>query len=116
MVAHYERAGLPEQAAPYYLRAAVVARRVYANEEAIALLQRGLALLRRSPVTAELTIYSLIFFIPLGIVSGVNAARRKDRVADHRFRLAAFLASSWGDFICGQEILVDGGRTFYRGS
>ena len=30
--------------------------------------------------------------------------------------LAAFLASSWGDFICGQEILVDGGRTFYRGS
>ena len=28
--------------------------------------------------------------------------------------LAVFLASSWGDFICGQEILVDGGRTFYR--
>ena len=27
--------------------------------------------------------------------------------------LAAFLASSHGDFICGQEILVDGGRTFY---
>lgn len=30
--------------------------------------------------------------------------------------LVAFLASSWGDFICGQEILVDGGRTFYRGT
>jgi 3-oxoacyl-[acyl-carrier protein] reductase len=29
--------------------------------------------------------------------------------------LAVFLASPWGDFICGQEILVDGGRTFYRG-
>jgi NAD(P)-dependent dehydrogenase (short-subunit alcohol dehydrogenase family) len=29
--------------------------------------------------------------------------------------LAAFLASPWGEFICGQEILVDGGRTFYRG-
>jgi len=28
--------------------------------------------------------------------------------------LAAFLASSWGAFVCGQEILVDGGRTFYR--
>ena len=27
--------------------------------------------------------------------------------------LAAFLASSWGDFICGQEFLVDGGRTFF---
>ena len=29
--------------------------------------------------------------------------------------LAAFLASDWGDFICGQDILVDGGRTFYKG-
>lgn len=29
--------------------------------------------------------------------------------------LAAYLASDWGDFICGQEILVDGGRTFYKG-
>jgi DNA-binding SARP family transcriptional activator len=45
LAAHYERAGLPEQAAPYYLRAAQVARRVYANEEAITLLRRGLALL-----------------------------------------------------------------------
>jgi len=43
VAAHYERAGLPGQAAPYYLRAAEVARQVYANEEAIALLQRGLA-------------------------------------------------------------------------
>ena len=41
---HYERAGLPEQAALYYLRAAEVARQVYANEEVIALLKRGLAL------------------------------------------------------------------------
>jgi NAD(P)-dependent dehydrogenase (short-subunit alcohol dehydrogenase family) len=29
--------------------------------------------------------------------------------------LAALLASHWGSFICGQEILVDGGRTLYRG-
>ena len=28
--------------------------------------------------------------------------------------LVAFLASSWGDFICGQSILVDGGRTFFK--
>ncbi len=41
---HYERAGLPVHAAPYYLSAARAARRVYANDEAIALLQRGLAL------------------------------------------------------------------------
>jgi DNA-binding SARP family transcriptional activator len=42
LAAHYEYAGLPEQAIPYYLRAARVARQVYANEEAINLLQHGL--------------------------------------------------------------------------
>ncbi len=45
VAAHYENAGLPAQAAPYYLRAAEVVRRVYANDEAIALLRRGIALL-----------------------------------------------------------------------
>jgi DNA-binding SARP family transcriptional activator len=49
---HYERAGLPEQAAPYYLRAAGVARKVYANEEAITLLQRGLALAEKRPASS----------------------------------------------------------------
>jgi DNA-binding SARP family transcriptional activator len=44
VAAHYERAGLPEQAVPYYVRAAEVARKVFANDEAIALLQRGIAL------------------------------------------------------------------------
>ncbi len=29
--------------------------------------------------------------------------------------MVAFLASSWGDYITGQEILLDGGRTMYRG-
>ncbi len=46
LAAHYEDAGLLEQAIPYYLRAARVVRRVYANDEAIALLQSGLDLLQ----------------------------------------------------------------------
>lgn len=29
--------------------------------------------------------------------------------------MVAFLASSWGDYITGQEILLDGGRTSFRG-
>ncbi|MFO7697740.1 MAG: BTAD domain-containing putative transcriptional regulator [Anaerolineae bacterium] len=44
VAAHYERAALPARAVPYYWRAAEVARHVYANDEAVALLRRGLAL------------------------------------------------------------------------
>jgi DNA-binding SARP family transcriptional activator len=44
LAAHYEHAGLPRQAIPFYLRAAEVAGNIYANEEAIFLLRRGIAL------------------------------------------------------------------------
>lgn len=49
IASHFERAGLPEQAIPYYQRAAAVAQRVYANEDAIALLVRALELLEQLP-------------------------------------------------------------------
>lgn len=49
IAAHYERAGLAEPAIAYYQRAAAVAQRVYANEDAITLLERGLALIERLP-------------------------------------------------------------------
>jgi DNA-binding SARP family transcriptional activator/predicted ATPase len=45
IASHYERAGMIEQALPYYQRAAAVAQRVYANEDAISLLSRSLELL-----------------------------------------------------------------------
>lgn len=45
IAAHYERAGLPEQAIPYYQRAGEVARHIYANAEAIHQFQRAAALL-----------------------------------------------------------------------
>lgn len=57
------------------------------------------ALLRRTPVTAELTIYSMLFFIPLGLASGVLAGSKKGRLADHRFRLVAFVATSIPTFV-----------------
>ena len=34
--------------------------------------------------------------------------------ADDIGGLVAYLASGWGDFICGQSFLVDGGRTLFR--
>ncbi|HZR44088.1 MAG TPA: BTAD domain-containing putative transcriptional regulator, partial [Ktedonobacteraceae bacterium] len=45
IAAHYERANLPEKAIPYYQRAAEVAMRIYANSEAITVLQRAVNLL-----------------------------------------------------------------------
>jgi predicted ATPase len=46
---HYERASQPERAIPYYQRAAEVARRIYANEEAIRYYRQALALLETAP-------------------------------------------------------------------
>jgi DNA-binding SARP family transcriptional activator len=51
---HYERAGLAAKAIPYYRRAADVVRRRYAEEDAIALLSRALALVSELPQTPEL--------------------------------------------------------------
>jgi DNA-binding SARP family transcriptional activator/predicted ATPase len=53
IAAHYERAGMIEQALPYYQRAAAVAQRVYANEDAINLLSRSLELLELLPAGAK---------------------------------------------------------------
>jgi predicted ATPase/DNA-binding SARP family transcriptional activator len=50
---HYERAGMIEQALPYYQRAAAVAQRVYANEDAISLLSRSLELLEQLPASSK---------------------------------------------------------------
>ncbi|HEY5271349.1 MAG TPA: ABC transporter permease [Anaerolineales bacterium] len=57
------------------------------------------ALLERTPATAELTLYSLLLFIPLGLVSGVVAGWNQRKGADNVFRLAAFIATSFPPFI-----------------
>ncbi|HEY7418552.1 MAG TPA: BTAD domain-containing putative transcriptional regulator, partial [Ktedonobacteraceae bacterium] len=49
IASHYERAGMIEQALPYYQRAAAMAQRVYANKDAISLLLRSLKLLELLP-------------------------------------------------------------------
>jgi len=53
IAAHYDSAGLPEQAIPHYSKAAIVAQEVYAHDEAIALVGRGLSLLRELPASAR---------------------------------------------------------------
>ena len=53
LASHYERAGMIEQALPFYQRAAALAQRVYANEDAISLLSRSLELLELLPAGAK---------------------------------------------------------------
>ena len=47
IAAHYEQAGMFEQALPYYQRAGEFAASIYANEDAISQFERGLLLLSK---------------------------------------------------------------------
>ncbi len=57
------------------------------------------ALIRRTPATAELTLFSVLLFIPLGLVSGVTAGWLQRRAFDNIFRFTAFVATSFPPFI-----------------
>ena len=57
------------------------------------------ALLNRTPITLELTLYSLLFLIPLGLVSGVLAGWKRSGLFDQIFRSAAFLSTTTPTFI-----------------
>lgn len=57
------------------------------------------ALIRRTPITAELTFFSILAFLPLGLVSGVLAGSRQNKPDDLGFRLSAFVATSLPPFI-----------------
>ena len=73
IAAHYEQAGQTEKAIAFYRRAAVVARQVYANEEAIRLYSRALDLLKHLPDNRERDKQELD--LQLALSSPLNAAR-----------------------------------------
>ena len=64
------------------------------------------AIVQRTPVTAELTLYSILVFIPLGLISGVVAGFRQNQPSDQRFRLTAFIATSVPPFILALFLLA----------
>jgi len=66
VAAHYEQAGLPAQAVPYYQRAAQVTHRLYANDEAINYFNKALALLQTVPESSERDQSELDIQIALG--------------------------------------------------
>jgi peptide/nickel transport system permease protein len=63
-------------------------------------------LVERLPATAELAIYTSLFFIPLGLASGVIAAWKQNRAADNGFRLLAFVGTSIPPFILGLILMA----------
>lgn len=64
------------------------------------------ALLRRTPVTVELTLYSLLFFVPLGLISGVLAGWNQNKGFDTSFRVVAFFSASVPPFILSLILLA----------
>jgi tetratricopeptide (TPR) repeat protein len=77
VAAHYDQGGLPEQAIPYYLRAAQLAQLVHAYHEAIHLLRRGLELLAALAPGHERDLQELAMQTALGpslvVTSGYGA-------------------------------------------
>lgn len=69
------------------------------------------ALIARTPVTAELTIYSILLLVPLGIASGAISGWKQNQISDHGFRLIAFIATSIPPFVLGLVLLT----IFYAG-
>jgi ABC-type dipeptide/oligopeptide/nickel transport system permease component len=62
-------------------------------------------LLKRTPATAELILFSVLLFIPLGLVSGVLTGQKRGFLPDHAFRLLAFVATSIPPFVLGLMLL-----------
>jgi len=63
------------------------------------------ALLRRTPVTAEIILYALLLYVPLGMLAGTVAGWNKNRRFDRNFRIAAFISSAIPTFILALVLL-----------
>jgi predicted ATPase/DNA-binding SARP family transcriptional activator len=90
IAAHFESAGMIEQAIPYYQRAAAVAQRLYANEDAISLLSRSLGLLEQLPAGSKRDRQELglqLALAPLYRVTKGWAAPELERVLDRALAL-----------------------------
>ncbi len=106
VASHYERAGRPAQAIPYYQRAAEVAARVCANNEAADQLTRGLMLLETLPQTLERAEQELTLQLALGnafsFIKGLASPELGEAYARARMlcqrvgEMAQHLPALWG--------------------
>ncbi len=79
--AHYERAGLPERAIPWYRRAGEIAQRLAAIHEAIRLVRHALHLLRTLPATTQRLEHERDLLLALGPLLVVTHGFAGDSVA-----------------------------------
>ncbi|MFC1921698.1 ABC transporter permease [Chloroflexota bacterium] len=63
-------------------------------------------LLSRTPATVELLLFSLLLFVPLGLISGVAAGWKRGTRTDFGFRSTAFIATSFPPFVLGLMLLA----------
>jgi len=108
---HYDQGGDTEHAVEYLLRAGEKARRRYANEEAIALLNRGLELLRSLPESPERDRRELDLLVALGVPL-VHAKGHMAPEMERTYARARALSEQIGDARQGFDALV-GLRRFY---
>ena len=64
------------------------------------------SLVRRTPVTAELTLYSLLLFVPFGLITGGSSGWKRNGIGDSAFRFLAFLGTSIPPFILSVILLA----------
>jgi len=81
---HYEQAALPDLAIGYYRRAAESARHVFANAEALDLLERAIALTARLPESEHRSTLTAQLHEAQGDVLGVIARRAESRESYER--------------------------------
>jgi DNA-binding SARP family transcriptional activator len=81
IAAHYEQAGRPEDAIAWYGRAAEMAQQLFANAEAVRLLDRALTLLRTLPETAERQTQGLALLAALPAPLGAAEGYASDRLS-----------------------------------
>ncbi len=64
------------------------------------------AIIRRAPVTIELTLYAIVLFFPLGLLSGTIAGSRQNSLVDYLLRFIAYIATSLPPFILALLLLA----------
>jgi DNA-binding SARP family transcriptional activator/predicted ATPase len=117
IAAHYEHAAIPGRAIPHYQRAAAVAQRVYASEEAIDLLNRALALNANLPPGPERDATELAIQTGLSVSLIVSRGYASDEAMQASSRaaiLAQRLGRSMSPVTLRNRAIAHNGRAEFR--